>query len=147
MHTKTQGHPDRDNGKNMETTGIVGVGDIGIILGLHRDNGKEHGNYNLGSRVLWYSPPVLDRMWLRACYIRSPCTPQSIYLRGTISLFASTGVFSDMSGLGLRGFSGRGALGTPETYWNEPSYRCSFWELNEKHIENLIKEARAHAFS
>ena len=32
----------------METT-ISGY--IGIILGLYRDNGKENGNYHLGSRV------------------------------------------------------------------------------------------------
>ena len=38
----------------METTGIIGVGDIGVILGLYRGNGKEHGNYNLGSIVPLY---------------------------------------------------------------------------------------------
>ena len=39
--------------KKMETIGIIVVF-IGItwyILGLYRDNGKENGNYYLGSRV------------------------------------------------------------------------------------------------
>ena len=36
--------------KKMETT-IVFRGYIGIILGLYRDNGKEHGNYYVGFRV------------------------------------------------------------------------------------------------
>ena len=42
-----------DNGKKMETTGIIGI--IGCsILGLYRDNGKENGSYyimGLGFRV------------------------------------------------------------------------------------------------
>ena len=37
----------------METIGIIGffIGITGYILGLYRDNGKENGNYYLGSRV------------------------------------------------------------------------------------------------
>ena len=40
----------------METTILGYIGIIGYILGLHRGNGREHGNYNLGFRVsaLWH---------------------------------------------------------------------------------------------
>ena len=36
--------------KKIETIGIIG-GQIGVLLGFYRDNGKENGNYYLGFRV------------------------------------------------------------------------------------------------
>ena len=38
-------------GGSSQNLGFKGLGIIGIILGLYRDNGKEIGNYYLGFRV------------------------------------------------------------------------------------------------
>ena len=56
---------------------------------VYRDNGKEHGHYYSGFRV-WsglgvYSPPKVDRVWLRICYNQIPVYPIFYLPRGTIN--------------------------------------------------------------
>ena len=58
--------------KNMETIGIIGIiqrlywDNIGVILGLYRDNGKENGNYYsmLGVKLCWGWGPLSGRQYI-----------------------------------------------------------------------------------